>query len=162
MRSRTNKKYFLGIDPGKSGGWAIVENNSTTSSAWPWPKDSDIKSICKTLHPGGEYIVLACIEKVHAMPKQGVTSMFTFGENFGMWQGILAALGIPYVFAAPQKWQKAMFDSGGKEKNTKERSLDLARRLYPGLDLSRKKDNGKADALHLARYAKLQFNLEGK
>lgn len=95
--------------------------------------------------------LLTGIEKVGAMPKQGVSSTFIFGQNFGAWLGALAALQVPHIIVTPSKWQKSLLDSTPGD--SKQRSLSMARRLFPGVELSRKKDHGRADALLLALYA---------
>lgn len=140
---------YLGVDPGQKGGIAIVGKDF--AEAWRYPGDiqeaASLLGFIKMKHD----IKLACIEKVAAMPKQGVSSTFKFGMNYGAWQGALAALAIPYITVTPAKWQKALLDAGTGE--TKERSLNMARRLYPLVDLKFKVDDGKADALHLARWA---------
>jgi crossover junction endodeoxyribonuclease RuvC len=89
------------------------------------------------------------------MPKQGVTSVFSFGENFGIWQGILAALGIPFLMPRPREWQKGLVrPSDGHD--TKSRSLAVARRLFPDAPLAKKKDHNRADALLLAWWSRKQ------
>lgn len=141
---------YLGIDPGQTGGVALIDD--ATAQAWRYPGDiPEAAILLRRLHVANT-IRLACIEKVGAMPRQGVSSTFKFGANYGAWQGILCALGIPFVTVTPAQWQKAMLDAGTGE--TKARSLSMARRLFPMVDLSAKADDGKADALHLARWAK--------
>jgi crossover junction endodeoxyribonuclease RuvC len=100
---------------------------------------------------------LAALERVNAMPKQGVSSTFKFGANYGIWQGLLAAYGVPHVMPTPREWQKGLVrKSDGPD--PKSRSLAVARRLFPDVDLHRKKDSDKADALLLAWWAKQQSN----
>ena len=66
------------------------------------------------------------VERVHSMPKQGVSSSFKFGENFGWFQGLLQGLGIPYTLVSPSVWQKAMECRSGGDKNvTKVRATQL-------------------------------------
>jgi crossover junction endodeoxyribonuclease RuvC len=97
-------------------------------------------------------VQLAVIEHVSAMPGQGVVSMFSFGQNFGWWLGMLEAFNVPTILVRPQAWQKAL-GVPKKAAKTDKPSLDVARRLFPSVDLHRKKDHGKADALLLAYYA---------
>lgn len=140
---------WIGIDPGKSGGIALVTNEGlATAKEYPGTITEAASIVAEFKKCWG--LRGAVIERVHAMPKQGVSSTFKFGMNYGAWQGILAAFNIPYQTVTPRQWQKDALDAGSGE--TKERSLDMARRLFPGVDLSRKKDHGKADALHLARW----------
>lgn len=149
-------KYTLGIDPGKTGGIALVREDLQEAHAWRYPED--VQNAMELLTEIANYdcvISLVAIEKVSAMPKQGVSSTFKFGLNYGAWLGGIAALHLPHIMVTPRQWQKKMLDAGTGE--TKERSLNMARRLFPSVDLRYKKDDGKADALHLARYALSQL-----
>ncbi len=147
-------KVYIGIDPGQTGAMALI-----------WPGDAvmiiDYDDPCgvgelRSLWDSHEYEVVACIEKVHSMPKQGVVSSFKFGTNFGIWQGRLEILQIPYDFVTPQKWQKEMFDSMTKT-DRKTMSLDRARRLFPETApkyLPLKKHHNRAEALLIAEYCR--------
>jgi hypothetical protein len=142
---------FIGIDPGQKGGIAILDENSAT--AWRMPEEAtEIARLFRLeILDCGEDII-AAIEHVHSMPKQGVASSFKFGEGFGVLKGVLAAYSIPFVLVSPRKWQRAVFDSKGGD--TKEKSLSLARRLFPNVDLRYKADDGKSDALLIALWLK--------
>lgn len=98
--------------------------------------------------------VKCLLEKVHAMPKQGVTSMFNFGENYGYIQGLLEANSIPYEFVTPQKWKKEFGVTS--DKNT---SIEVCKRLFPNVNLKRtercrKYDDGFAEAVLIAEYCR--------
>ena len=90
------------------------------------------------------------IEHVSAMPGQGVTSMFNFGQSFGVIKGICAALKLPIYFVRPMKWKKHF----NLIKTNKDASRTKAIEIYPSISnkLSRKKDSNKADAILIARY----------
>ena len=90
------------------------------------------------------------VEQVNAMPGQGVTSMFNFGQTFGAIKGICASLGLPIFFVRPSRWKKH-FDLINSQKDS---SRTKAIEMYPSLsnELSRKKDVNKADAILIARY----------
>ena len=94
--------------------------------------------------------VRVVVEQVSAMPGQGVTSMFNFGQTFGAIKGICASLGLPIFFVRPSKWKKH-FDLINSQKDS---SRTKAIEMYPSLshELSRKKDVNKADAILIARY----------
>ena len=145
-------RAWLGIDPGASGAVALLTTDGEVRVK-DWPgcivNAADYLRAWRVDYS----IVLAALELVHAMPKQGVSSMFKLGQNFGAWQGILAALGIPHVLVRPQAWQSGILTKGDGA-DTKTQSLAAARRRWPDLELGRKKDHGRADALHLAAYAK--------
>ena len=145
-------RAWLGVDPGKRGAAALITSDGV-AQAVSYPGDiSQAADIVRGWKAEYE-IKLAGLERVHSMPAQGVRSVFSFGENFGSWQGILAAMGIPYELVTPQAWQRGLVvPSDGK--TPKERALTVARRLYPALDLHRKSDDGRADALLLATWAK--------
>jgi len=144
---------WIGIDPGKSGALALISSEDQVAEDWP----GDAAGAAELLMTWRlEYNVeLVALERVGSMPGQGVKSMFSFGENFGTWQGILAALSIPYVMPRPQEWQKGLV-SPSDGVDSKARSLAVARRLFPEVELSRKKDHGRADALLLAWWARRQ------
>ena len=156
------KTYFMGVDPGATGAIAVIDEDNNLIVAEHLAED--IPAIANQFEAvlascSGE-VVFAVIEKVSAMPKQGVVSMFNFGMNFGSLQMALSCFLIPYELVTPQKWMKVAFDSGsgGKRiKTDKEASLNLARRLYPKAILKFKKNHGIADAIHMARYAKKNY-----
>jgi crossover junction endodeoxyribonuclease RuvC len=139
---------YLGIDPGATGALALY--GVDTAEVWDFNPTSNIESL-RTLT--SEYTIrMAILEHVGAMPGQGGVSMFSFGANFGWWQGVLETLGIPYQLVRPQKWQKAL-GVPKKSSKTDKPSLAIARRRFPLLDLHRQKDHGRADALLMAVYA---------
>ena len=142
---------FAGVDPGMSGGIAAIRQGD--GQAWAWRYPGDIKLMADLLREVCSLgnVEMCTVEKVAAMPKQGVSSTFKFGTNYGAILGMLSVLDVPHILITPRKWQKEMLDAGTGE--TKERSLNMARRLFPKIDLKYKKDDGKADALHMARYA---------
>ena len=90
------------------------------------------------------------VEQVNAMPGQGVTSMFNFGQTFGAIKGICATLNLPIYFVRPSKWKKhfELINS------SKDASRTKAIEMYPTLsdNLSRKKDVNKSDAILIARF----------
>jgi hypothetical protein len=100
----------------------------------------------------------AAVEKVHAMPGNGATSMFTFGFNTGAMHGILGALHIPRVLVAPQTWKNAILFDTAKDK---EAAIDFCRRMYPEAPLTvgrgKKPHSGIADAICIAYYATQKY-----
>ena len=97
-----------------------------------------------------EKIAKVAVEHVTAMPGQGVTSMFNFGQSFGVIKGICAALKLPIYFVRPTKWKKHF----NLIKTNKDASRTKVIETYPNISgkLSRKKDSNKADAILIARY----------
>lgn len=140
---------YIGIDPGKKGAFAWVGEGE--SEVRPWDEDNFI-GMMDYLKANGDCV--ACLEHVSAMPGQGVTSMFTFGQNFGFIQGVLKAYGIPFELVRPQKWKKEFSVTGDKNS-----SVAVCKRLFPGVSLlrtdkCRKDDDGMAEALLMAEYAR--------
>ena len=149
---------YIGIDPGKNGGIAIVSTleNKIEKIGVKCYSDEDLLSILKDAE---EYIQKVCyLEKVHAMPKQGVSSTFNFGMNYGFIQGVLKAYGIPYELVTPQKWKKEF--SCTSDKNT---SIEVCKRLFPSVNLKatdrcKKDHDGMAEALLIAEYGRRHYN----
>ena len=90
------------------------------------------------------------IEQVSAMPGQGVTSMFNFGQSYGILKGICSAMQLPMYFVRPAKWKKYF----GLINSEKDASRTKAIEMYPSLsnDLAKKKDVNKSDAILIARF----------
>jgi crossover junction endodeoxyribonuclease RuvC len=91
----------------------------------------------------------AWIERVHALPKQGVTSSFSFGLSYGLVRGVLAALSVPVSLVTPQEWKKS-FRLGA----SKNEARVIAARLFPANSgsFTRAKDDGRAEAALLALF----------
>ena len=147
---------YIGIDPGISGAIAWirygkvlkVEDMPTIPKSTGKGLQVDAHGLSSLLSGNGSCTVI--IEAVSAMPGQGVTSMFSFGKSAGIIEGILAAYEIPYSFVRPQAWKKK-FGLSGKDKDA---SRGLCLREHPEVAdrLTRKKDNGRADAILIAKY----------
>jgi len=140
---------YIGIDPGKSGAMALILDNGSVE-AYSFGEGIYRDVLEHVSNSGG---CSAVVERVNAMPKQGVTSMFSFGVNFGYIQGVLAAFHVPFELVTPAKWKKEFGVT--KDKNT---SIAVAQRLFPQVSLlrtekCRKPDDGIAEALLLACYA---------
>ena len=98
------------------------------------------------------------IEQVSAMPGQGVTSMFNFGQSFGILKGICSAMQLPMYFVRPTKWKK-YFNLINSEKDA---SRTKAIEVFPyfSSELSRKKDSNKADAILIASFYYETYKLD--
>ena len=142
----------IGIDPGQAGGLAIIDGTGRLIESYCFKKYT-YHDICEQLFVlGGEIYkdnsnTRAYIEKVHAMPKQGVSSSFKFGMNYGIVQGLMIALQIPFELVTPQKWMKAMQCMTGGDKNVTKRK---AQELFPGHKIT----HGNADAILIAEYGR--------
>lgn len=141
---------YIGIDPGTSGALAMI-SEGREAKVLSWDSE-DYKNALAAISVANEHAI-ACLEKVSAMPKQGVTGMFNFGKNYGHIIGLLEANGIPYELVTPQKWQR---EFSVTDKNS---SIEVCKRLFPAVSLRKnqrcKKDNdGMSDALLMAEYAR--------
>jgi Holliday junction resolvasome RuvABC endonuclease subunit len=143
--------YFIGIDPGISGGIAFISGDAKDCFAYAL-KDMTPMDIVYELELQLAFInVKKCIiEAVHSMPKQGVKSTFTFGQNYGMLIGILSALKIPYDKVSPVKWQTFHNCRTGGDKNV---SKAKAQQFFP----KQKITHAIADALLIADYARQNY-----
>lgn len=155
----------LGIDPGLSGAIAAVGLGGK-ASVWPMPslkidkskRALDEHAICQYLEERKSKILHVFIEKVAAMPGQGVVSMFTFGAGWGLLRGICVGLHLPYTLVAPTTWKKVMCRDLPKGKDV---SILVAKRMWPNVSLKptrkcEKDSDGMADALCIAGYGATQ------
>ena len=141
---------YAGIDPGKKGGLSIIFEDGAIRSV-PLTHGSLI-SYCKAFE--GATDVRFCIEAVHAMPKQGVRSVFTFGEEYGYIKGVLEAYGVSYQEIPPERWKKEFGLNTDKKK-----SIEVCKALFPNVNLlaterSKVEHDGMAESLLLAEYAR--------
>lgn len=151
-------RLTFGIDPGLSGAVATLMDGEPgpildmpTRKIGDW-NEVDADPLARFLreqranHPGA--YVSACVEKVGARPGDGGTSAFRFGEGYGQIKATLRVMGIPYVLTVPAQWKRT-FALLGQDKDA---SRILAITRFPSVEqlLTRKKDNGRADALLLA------------
>ena len=90
------------------------------------------------------------IEQVSAMPGQGVTSMFNFGQSFGILKGICSAMQLPMYFVRPAKWKKYFNLINSEKDASRTRAIEIF--PYFSSNLSKKKDTNKADAILIANY----------
>ena len=151
---------IIGIDPGKSGAVALLCHD--VAHVWDTPVAQDEKKTRYllssmrnklTVRIDGHTRVMAFLEQAHAMKGQGVTSMFAFGEGYGIWQGLLAGLQIPFEIVTPQAWKKEMMAGRPKGKSAARiRAQELFPELEPELRLV--KHDGRADSLLIAEYGR--------
>lgn len=151
---------YGGIDPGLKGGVTFLDREGENKLMLPMPDIYEFRALLSRIHKAYQ-IKHVFLEKAQAMPRQGVSSMFNYGNHFGQLQGILISLEIPYTLIPPQEWQKQMF-KGSKEKNSagvkidpKVRALEIVRRLFPRESFlatlkSKKPHDGMIDSTLLA------------
>ncbi len=141
---------FLGIDPGQSGGLAILNPNFVDPTVIPF-KDLTDRDTALAFEVCNYPDVVGMIENVHSFPGQGVASSFKFGMHFGFLRGLLAASDASYEFVSPQSWQKAM---GCLTKGDKNVSKAAAQRLFPSVKVT----HAIADALLIAEHCRRTWN----
>lgn len=164
---------YVGIDPGKSGAVVAIEQNRSIRVIEDTPVievkkgkkhqhqylESQMLQVLRRLPVSGlvrDYEVkMVYIERAQAMPGQGGTSMFSIGYGFGLWIMALTALEIPHTRIEPARWKKELGFPTGADKGA---SIVRALQLFPKAAefLRRKKDDGRADALLLAEFARRQ------
>ncbi len=154
---------ILGIDPGLGGGLAII-SPSDGMMLEPMPtigNELNIPALNKIIADHARDIRLAVLEKVGAMPGQGVSSMFKFGRVYGVAEALLVANGIPILDVRPQAWMKVMHEGVNSKLEPKQRSLLAFQRLFPFVDARRtakcrNPDFGLVDAALMAEYGRRQ------
>lgn len=154
-------KTVIGIDPGLKGGFASISDDGTVE-AFPMPVAGGVIAgraigiwVARKQLDGS---VIAVVEKVHSMPKQGVASTFTFGMGFGKVLGVLEALGVPLFLVSPQSWKKSVLrDTPGD----KAAAVAFCTQRWPDVELvpagCRVPNDGMADALCIAEYGRRAF-----
>lgn len=178
---------YVGIDPGLDGGIAIIGKKKVVVYDIPVIKEElppspkmrkkakkqgiepkkrirhkyNIGELCKIFRenilrfPGDEVFVI--LEKAQAMPDQGVSSMFSIGFGFGLYQGILSVFGVSYEIVHPKKWQKIFSIA----EDTKAKAFETAQRLFPKLEFATERGRvltGRCDSVLLAEYGRRVYN----
>ena len=151
---------IIGIDPGLSGAIAILEDKEVFS-VFDMPVMAEGKKNKRQLNSAqlvniikenlkNDDEVAVIVEQVNAMPGQGVTSMFNFGQTFGAIKGVCAALKLPIFFVRPSKWKKHFELINSSKDSSRTKVIEM----YPKLSnqLSKKKDVNKSDAILIARF----------
>ncbi len=159
---------IIGIDPGISGAICFFENGQVKEII-NMPVMADGKKNKRQINGPQTYNeilrriknypkkdITVVIEQVSAMPGQGVTSMFNFGQSFGVIKGICSAMQLSMFFIRPAKWKKYF----GLIKTEKDASRTKVIEIFPYIssELSRKKDSNKADAVLIASFFYNTFN----
>ena len=150
---------IIGIDPGLSGAIAVLDDlkifDLFDMPIMPEGKKNKnqlnsaqlVNIIKRHIHTNSTFVI---VEQVSAMPGQGVTSMFNFGQSFGVIKGICSAMQLSTYFIRPVKWKKYF----GLIKSEKDASRTKAIEIFPYIssNLSKKKDANKADAILIASF----------
>ena len=153
---------IIGIDPGISGSICFFEDG-LIKDVIEMPTMTDGKKNKKQVN-GSQIFneinskikkidkknIKVVVEHVSAMPGQGVTSMFNFGQSFGILKGICSAMQLPLYFVRPAKWKKYFNLINSEKDASRTRAIEIF--PYFSAQLSRKKDSNKADAILIASF----------
>ena len=152
---------IIGIDPGISGSICFFEDGKILEVI-EMPVMTEGKKNKKQVNGAQIYNELVgrinnkndeirvVIEQVSAMPGQGVTSMFNFGQSFGLLKGICSAMQLPMFFVRPAKWKKYFNLINSQKDASRTRAIEIF--PYYSTQLSKKKDSNKADAILIASF----------
>ncbi len=156
----SESKIVIGIDPGLDGAISIRAGKEIFLFDTPTleirngkkkKRLCDAQGMAHILRAHSGEDVHVALEKIHSMPGQGVASMFSMGEGFGIWKGLIAMAGFKLTMVTPQAWKKKMMNGMGKEKDAaRVRAIELFPEMYEELKL--KKHHGRADALLISEY----------
>ena len=161
---------IIGIDPGVSGSICFLKDGKILDVIEMPVMNEGKKNkkqvngaqiyneITKKINSNPETKIRVVIEHVTAMPGQGVTSMFNFGQSFGVLKGICSAMRLPMFFVRPAKW-KRYYNLINSEKDA---SRTRAIEIFPDFSsqLSKKKDSNKADAILIASFYNETYKIE--
>ena len=161
---------IIGIDPGISGSICFLDNGKILDVI-EMPVMTDGKKNKKQVNGSQVYNEISkrikqfeknqirvVIEHVSAMPGQGVTSMFNFGQSFGILKGICTAMQLPMYFVRPTKWKKYFNLLNSEKDASRTRAIEIF--PYFSSQLSRKKDSNKADAILIASFYHETYKIE--
>ncbi len=154
--------FIIGIDPGISGSICFFENGKILDVIEMPTMNEGKKNkrqvngaqiyneISKRIIKVENQDIRVVVEQVSAMPGQGVTSMFNFGQSFGIIKGICSAMQLPIYFVRPAKWKKYFNLINSEKDASRTRAIEIF--PYFSSQLSKKKDSNKADAILIASF----------
>ena len=153
---------IIGIDPGISGSICFFEDGQILDVV-EMPTMTEGKKnkkqvngsqlyneVSKRIKQKDKKNIKVIIEHVSAMPGQGVTSMFNFGQSFGILKGMCSAMQLPMYFVRPAKWKKYFSLINSEKDASRTKAIEIF--PYFSANLSKKKDSNKADAILIASY----------
>ncbi len=161
---------IIGIDPGISGSICFFEDGKI-NDVIEMPTMTEGKKnkkqvngsqiyneISKRINKFQKKDVRVIVEQVSAMPGQGVTSMFNFGQSFGILKGICSAMQLPIYFVRPAKWKKYFNLINSEKDASRTRVIEIF--PYFSSQLTKKKDANKADAILIASFYYETYKIE--
>ena len=154
-----HSKAYIGIDPGKSGVRCCIQDNRLWASKCPDSVQGMSELFQRMLKDINTQDIALCIEKVWAMPHDGKSSIFTFGQNFGQWEGVIASFNIIPIYITPSTWMKHHEVQKGLKKQERKNILkQMAQEFINSCNYMSYQWKGvatlaTADAIMLAKYA---------
>ncbi len=171
---------IMGIDPGITGGIVVLDENQKVLAKHAMPAiitkkqttstktgktttktttQLDLKVIAQILEEWADYVDMVYLEKVAAMPNQGVSSVFKFGRVYGALEGMVTAFKMPMTLVTPAQWCKELHKGVSASMQPKDKSRVVIGRLFPKVDLraterSKKPHEGMVDALLISEYGR--------
>ena len=161
---------FIGIDPGLSGSICFFQDGKiidvvempTMTEGKKNKKQVNSSQIFNEISTKIKKLdkrdIKVVVEQVSAMPGQGVTSMFNFGQSFGILKGVCSAMQLPIYFVRPAKWKKYFNLINSEKDASRTRAIEIF--PYFSSHLSRKKDSNKADAILIASFYYETYKIE--
>ena len=162
--------FIIGIDPGISGSICFFEDGKIVDVI-EMPTMTEGKKnkrqvngsqiyneILKRINKLSKKNIRVIVEQVSAMPGQGVTSMFNFGQSYGILKGICSAMQLPIYFVRPAKWKKYYNLINSEKDASRTRAIEIF--PYFSSQLSKKKDSNKADAILIASFYYETYKIE--
>jgi hypothetical protein len=159
MKKNSCHSRYIGLDPGKGGGISVIDKRLNYIEVKKCPASVHDMALLFELMIEGcpPNSVQVMIEKVWARPHDGRTSVFTFAENYGQWEGIIASQEIKPHYVTPQVWMKAIGCPPKLSKKDRKNYLkELAKEKYP--EISKKLTLATSDAMLIAYYAQNIFD----
>jgi crossover junction endodeoxyribonuclease RuvC len=146
---------FIGVDPGLSGAIAILHDGgyvvydipTMAKGSGTVKTEINARGMADIFKKGVVSSPIAALERVNAMPGQGVASVFSLGDSFGVCRAVLACQSIPTIYITPTEWKKHY-----KLTSDKEEARSMAIKLFPHAELHLKKHIDRAEALLIANY----------
>ena len=160
-------RYFIGIDPGKKGGIAVIDRKTSNLILHEIPRigsEVDVRELADIIAQYVNEPHLALLEDVHALPGASAGSSFSFGKTLGAKEAILVTLKASFQKVSPKTWQAVVWkgvprmEKAGGKTDTKAMSFLAAQRLFPQQKFLKSKD-GLVDAALMAKYLELSYGI---
>lgn len=143
------ERLTIGIDPGVGGAYCCLKESGHLLSVEKWTSREAFKDFVERMRSNFSDDIFVWIESVHAMPRQGVSTTWTFAQNYGEYLGLIEGMGLPSKKVLPQHWQALYWFPVMEKQWEHKKNLRLrAKLMFPGF----KWTNATADAALIAQY----------